>query len=205
MAIGSPDKAKRLDQLRTYVRCQVRSGFAGEPAVRADVLDAVRAEEPDPDRARSLADELIAAERAALAGESRNWPAVTDFDRLQASLQDLREAGLEVMEAVDDHWAVEELLTRRKAVGRPPRGVAYFTVTDVWHAVEHGMLELNVWHGSSANVAPGDDLLTLACHTLVAHGLSANFDEGRIEVTLCWQRRPAPGSSPPSVHEGAPR
>jgi hypothetical protein len=67
--------------------------------------------------------------------------------------------------------------------------VLFFTHTDVWHAVDYGMLELNLWHGDTANVAVGDDLLRLVLQTLGGHGLSATFDEGRIETTLTWQRR----------------
>ena len=52
------------------------------------------------------------------------------------------------------------------------------------------MLELNVWHGSSANVAPGDALLELVQQTLAARGIASVFDEGRIEVSLAWERRP---------------
>ena len=51
------------------------------------------------------------------------------------------------------------------------------------------MLELNVWHATSANVAPGDELLALVERTLADHGIASHFDEGRIEVTVAWQRR----------------
>jgi hypothetical protein len=75
--------------------------------------------------------------------------------------------------------------------------VAWFTAPDVWHAVDHGMLELNVWHGDSANVAPGDPLLDLVVDTLARHGLAAHFDEGRIEISASWHRRAgAPAQSP---------
>jgi hypothetical protein len=89
-------------------------------------------------------------------------------------------------------------LTAAAERGAPPAGIAYFTHADVWHAVEHGMLELNVWHGSSANVAPGDALLALVQETLAANGITSLFDEGRIEVSLPWQRRPHTHRDTPS-------
>ena len=59
----------------------------------------------------------------------------------------------------------------------------------MWHAIDHGMLELNVWHGDTANVAPGDPLLDIVIDSLRAQGLAAHFDEGRVEVAAFWHRR----------------
>jgi len=105
------------------------------------------------------------------------------------AIAELRREGVVVLESVDDHWAAADALERLAADGRGPLGVAYFTSADVWHAVEHGMLEINVWHGDSANVAPGEELLALVIDVLGRHQIPATFDEGRIEATLDWQRR----------------
>jgi hypothetical protein len=72
-----------------------------------------------------------------------------------------------------------------------PAGVAWFTPTDVWHAIDAGMLEVNLWHGTTANAAPGDELLEQALSAFAEAGLAAHFDEGRIEVAAHWQRRPS--------------
>ncbi len=190
MAIRGPDKATRLDQLRTFAKVQVWSGFRSVPQVRADVYDAVVHEANDVAEAQALTDAYVASALEQLVAASSTWPAVTDFDRLQAAFSDLRDADIVVLQACDDHWAANEVLQARAAEGRPPRGIVYFTHTDVWHAVEHGMLELNVWHGDSANVATSDQLLADVTDVLRRHGLTAIFDEGRLEVTLTWQRRP---------------
>ncbi len=58
------------------------------------------------------------------------------------------------------------------------------------------MLELNVWHGNSANVREGDDLITFVQQVLADHGLTTRFDEGRLEVTMAWQRRPETTDGP---------
>ena len=193
MAVGSLDRAGRIEQLRTFARCQVWSGYRSDADVRAEVYDAALAEERNPDRAQVLTDEVLAAARDDLDTARATWPAYGGFDRLQDAFADLRAADVVVLEAVDDHWTANERLTRDRAAGRAPRGIAYFTHSDVWHAVEHGMLEINVWHGTSANVAPGDDLLDMVIDTLRSHGIAAIFDEGRIEATLGWQRRPSTG------------
>ena len=44
------------------------------------------------------------------------------------------------------------------------------------------MLEINLWHGDTANVAPGEPLLDLVLGMLARHGIPAVFDEGRIEA-----------------------
>lgn len=191
MAIGSLDRAGRIEQLRTLARCQVWGGYRSDDEVRADLYDAALAEERDPERAAQLADQLVEAARATLATASAGWTSPTGFDRLQAALARLRASDVVVLEGVDDHWAASAELQALAANGRRPRGIAYFTMPDVWHAVEHGMLEINLWHGDTANVAPGDSLLDLVLQTLQEHGIQAVFDEGRIEASLRWQRRPA--------------
>ncbi len=189
MAIGSLDKAGRLEQLKTFARVQVWSGYKTAAEVRADVLEAVLDEVTDPAEAASLADEYIAQAEQDRAEASTSWPSTTGFDHLQAAIADLRSAGVIVLEACEDHWAADAALKHAATDGGPPTGIAYFTHADVWHAVEHGMLELNVWHATSANVAPGDALLDLVQQTLARHGLESLFDEGRIEVSISWQRR----------------
>ena len=190
MAIGSLDKAGRLDQLRTLARVQVWSGYLTDDHVRTDVLAAVSDEESDPATAERLTEEFVEQAHTELAEAAQQWPAQTAYDRLQSAFADLRTRDVVVLEACDDHWAANDVLTDAAERGASPAGIAYFTHADVWHAVEHGMLELNVWHGSSANVAPGDALLVLVQETLAAHGIASLFDEGRIEVSLAWERRP---------------
>ncbi|MBA2574914.1 MAG: hypothetical protein H0V02_09040 [Nocardioidaceae bacterium] len=191
MAIGSPNQTARLAQLRTYTRVQVRSGFKSDEQVRADVFDAAMDEVKDPAEAQRLTDEFVVAETADLAREAANWSGNTQFDDLQAAFEDLEARDIVVLRACEDHWSAQEVLQRRAEEGKRPWGIAYFTHPDVWHAVEHGMLEINVWHGSSANVAAGDELLTFVHDTLARHGIASLFDEGRIEVSVTWQRRPS--------------
>jgi hypothetical protein len=190
MAIGSLGRAGRLDQIRAFAAMQLRSGYRTDEEVRADVHEAVLAEVGDPVEAARLVDEYLADGARSWRDEAARWPARTQHDDLLDAFQTLRAAGVLVLEAVDDHWAANDVLVALEQRGESPRGLAYFTHTDVWHAVEHGMLEVNLWHGSRANVTDSDDLLTDVVAIFADHGLPAHFDEGRIEVTVSWQRRP---------------
>lgn len=154
-------------------------------------MQAIDTELPDR-RADSgtLARAWVDEERADFERDQADWPEVTDHDRLQAAFDDLERAGLVVLQACDDHWSAKAELERRG--DSPPRGIAWFTPSDVWHAIDEGMLEVNVWHGTTANVTPSDALLEEAIAVFDKHGLEAHFDEGRIEVAAHWRKRPTP-------------
>lgn len=186
----SAGDTEALDRLRAFARVQVRSGYLSDQSVRDEVTEAAREDlSREPDSAAALAGEAVDAEITALVLEQESWPQTTDVDRLQAAFAELEPHGLLVLAAVEDHWDATAALTRVDEAGESVAGVLFFTHTDVWHAVDHGMLELNLWHGDTANVAVGDDLLRLVLQTLGRHGLAATFDEGRIETTLTWRRR----------------
>jgi hypothetical protein len=188
LRLGGNRQVDPVRRLHDYARVQRRAGFLDESELLADVTQ-IAAEDVDPEAAARLAREAIAAAEAAYETERADWPAVTDHDRLRAAFEELDRRGIVVLQAVEDHWAAERLLARHRDAGTPVRGVAWFTAPDVWHAIDHGMLELNVWHGDSANVAPGDALLDEVIAVLAAQDLEGHFDEGRIEVSAYWQRR----------------
>jgi hypothetical protein len=176
-------------RLHDYARVQRRAGFLDDAALLSDVTQ-IAAEDVDPESARRLAREAIAAADASYETDQADWPAVTDYDRLQTAFDELERRGIVVLQAVEDHWSAARLLERPVDTDADPvRGVAWFTAPDVWHAVDHGMLELNVWHADTANVAPGDDLLNEVIAVLASYELPGHFDEGRIEVSAYWQRR----------------
>jgi hypothetical protein len=190
VAIGSLNKAGRLEQVRGYAAVQLRSGYRTDDEVFADVLEAVSDLVKDDSEAARLTDEYLRQAREEWVHDADGWPPHDDFDRLQEAFADLEAAGIVVLEAVDDHWAAHAVLVDRDDQASPPRAVAFFTHTDVWHAVEHGMLEINLWHGSGANITDSDPLLTEVLLLFEGHDLAAHFDEGRIEVNVLWHRRP---------------
>lgn len=187
MGFRSVPKLTKDDELRSFVRVVVRGGTYSPERTYADVVEAARAaSDPAPEsRATALIDEA----GAELAADRESWPSVTDFDRLQNVFADLESRDVPVLQAIDDHWSAKAELDRRAEERLPCRGVAWFTAPDVWHAVDHGMLELNVWHPDSANAAEGDALLDEVIAALAAEGIAAHFDEGRIEVSAHWHRR----------------
>jgi len=176
------------DELRDYARLLVRAGYHDPTLLQSEVAEAARTDHAvsDPEGA---ARETLAAAVDQLCAEQDGWPPVTDYDRFAAALDELATRGVVVLPYVDDHWAAAAELERRDERGERVSGIAWFTPPDVWHAVDHGMLELNLWHGDSANVAPGDDLLDDVLAVLARHALTAHFDEGRVEIGMHWQRR----------------
>ena len=174
--------------VREFTRAGVRAGLLPEDDLRREVVEAVAAELPDRD-AEQTAEAWIAEAREELRVDQESWPEATDYERLQTAFAELELSDVVVLQGVEDHWEAKKLLQERASEGDPARGVAWFTPPDVWHAVDHGMLELNVWHGDTANVEPGDELLADVLGVLEKHGLAAHFDEGRIEVSAHWHRR----------------
>lgn len=181
-----PDRVPVEQHVREFTRSCVRAGLLGEAELYDEVVLAISTElpgEPDP---RALAERWVGELRDELRSDQAAWPEVTDHDRLQAAFADLAASGLVVLQGCEDHWAAKRACDEGPAGS--PRGVVWFTPPDVWHAIDEGMLELNVWHGSTANVAPGDALLDEVVAVLERHGLPAHFDEGRVEVSAHWQR-----------------
>ncbi|GAA1578131.1 hypothetical protein GCM10009789_34490 [Kribbella sancticallisti] len=171
-------------ELRGLARVLVRSGYADRAALTAALTEAVQEDAPAADPA-AVAPELIAEALADLSADEETWPVETDPDRLDVVLNELESLGLVVVRYTSDHHAAREALESATA----PKGLVFFTDTDVWHAVDFGMLELKVWHPDTANVAPGEPLLEDILALLQERELPATFDEGRIEVTVNWQRR----------------
>jgi len=178
------------DHLREFTRASVRAGLLDTDALHAEVVQAIQAELPDrAGEADDLARAWVGEAREQLRVDQESWPEATDFERLQSAFAELELGDVVVLQGIEDHWVAKRLLDKRAAAGDPPRGVAWFTSPDVWHAVDEGMLELNLWHGTTANAAPGDALLEEVLGVLEKHGLAAHFDEGRIEVDAHWHKR----------------
>lgn len=173
-------------ELRDFARLQVRAGLLAPDEQFDEVRSAVSTAMPDTDSA-ILARAWLAAAAKDLDALALAWQQPTDHDRLVAAFDECSEHGVPVLQGVEDHWAATEHLRGSES---PPRGVIWFTPVDVWHAIDAGMLEINLWHGTGANAAPGDALLDAVLSCLDRHGLRARFDEGRVEILNAWQRRP---------------
>jgi hypothetical protein len=173
-------------ELRGLARVLVRSGYADRAAVTAALTEAVQEDAPSADPA-VLVQELIDEALSSVTEDAITWPDQTDPDRLDVVLAELEALEVVVVRYCADHHEAREVL--QAATGA--KGMVFFTDMDVWHAVDFGMLELKVWHPDTANVAPGEPLLEDVLALLHERGFPAVFDEGRIEVTIDWQRRPS--------------
>ncbi|MFC6159536.1 DUF6891 domain-containing protein [Kribbella jiaozuonensis] len=171
-------------ELRGLARVLVRSGYADHAAITAALTEAVREDAPAMD-ADALVPLLIGEAVMDVNADAETWPASTDTDRLDAVLAELEQLGVVVVRYTSDHHEARQVLEAAEG----PQGLLFFTDTDVWHAVDFGMLELKLWHPDTANVAPGEPLLDDVLELLHRNDLPAVFDEGRIEVTVNWQRR----------------
>jgi hypothetical protein len=184
------DESLREQHVREFTRANVRAGLQSAERTRAEVVAAIEADLPERAAESSdLADRWIAEAREELRIDQLSWPEATDYERLQSAFEELELGDVVVLQGVADHWSAKDELDRRGATGARPRGIAWFTASDVWHAVDEGMLEVNLWHGDTANAAPGDPLLDEMLGIFEKHGLAAHFDEGRVEVDAHWHRR----------------
>lgn len=175
--------------VREFTRACVRAGLLTSEELRGEVLEAITTELPDRADPEALADAWIEEAREQLRVDQESWPEATDYERLQSAFEEIELLDVVVLQGCEDHWAAKKVLGERAEAGDPPRGIAWFTPPDIWHAVDEGMLEVNLWHGTTANVAPGDALLDDVLGVLEKHGLAAHFDEGRIEVDAHWHKR----------------
>ena len=179
--------------VRAFARACVRAGLLSTEQIHAEVVQAITDELPErADQAETLAGSWVDEAREQLRLEQTSWPEGTDYERLQSAFEEMQLLDVDVLQGCEDHWAAKRLLDERATAGAVPRGVLWFTAPDVWHAVDEGMLEVNLWHGTTANAAPGDELLDDVLGVLEKHGLAARFDEGRIEVDAHWHKRIAP-------------
>ena len=172
-------------ELRGLARVLVRSGYADHAAITAALTEAVREDAPAMDAA-ALVPLLIGEAVMDLNEDAAAWPRVHG-----SGPAGRRTGGIRVVSAWS-WFATRRTTTRlgtRLESADSPQGLVFFTDTDVWHAVDFGMLELKLWHPDTANVAPGEPLLEDVLALLRQNDLPAVFDEGRIEVTVDWQRR----------------
>lgn len=181
-----------MDELRAYIRSELRIGFTPVDEIVELALDVV--EDDDPARFRAAVEHLLAVESQALRREQEKWPAETDCDRLDRAFADLERRGIvarqnfsccqncgsteiwgEVYDAVD--------------AGASIHGHTYYHAQDAEGAAEGCGLFLaygSVEEGGTAEV--GREIVSV----LNAHGLAAEWNgtpQTRIRVPLDWKRR----------------
>ncbi len=179
-------KDRTLAELADVARLVVRSAYLNPARVLEEVSNFVRAELDDEAEAYRISEQLVAEADAELAADQQDWPDRTDNDAMAEVLAELPQRGWLVLEYCEDHFDA----TRELKAHPGSTGIVFFTETDVWHAITEKMLELKVWLPDTSNVVSADPELAMVLDLLTQHGLPAIFDEGRVEVSFTWQRRP---------------
>ena len=174
-------------ELRDFARLQARAGLADADSQRAEVAEAIRAELPQQAaNAEILARAWLAKEYADLAAEAASWSSPTDVDRLDAALAECEAHQVLVLRGV----AEPDATTAVAAAPEGLRGALWFAPTDVWRAVDQGILATTLWRPDGRPAAVGEHLHTAVTGCLGRHGLAVRDADGRVEVACRWQRRP---------------
>lgn len=183
------------ERLRRYITRDIAGGYVEIMAI-ADraaetLVDDFPADELRP-HARQILDEELAVHLAA----QRDWPTVTDCDRLDASLAELEQRGIMCRQnftccGTCGIAAIVDLMEAQQKSGTAVRGYAFFHEQDTECAVDGSCLYLNYGSESGENeeaVAIGGEV----AESLRLHGLDVHWNGTigkRIAVVLDWKRR----------------
>lgn len=184
------------------------AGFDSTDDIRRRVIDCIEGDYPDErGRVSETVSRLLADEIARRADEMRNWPQITDCDRLDAAFEELNRRGI----MARHNWTCcstcgqaempdEFMRLDGQFEGVPIVGYTFYDFQDVDAAVDGEDIYLN--YGSTER-AENEAAYTKQClriaeiisETLRRHGLTVTWDgtyARKIGVTVKWQRRSAP-------------
>jgi hypothetical protein len=191
------------EQVRALARGCVRSGLLSSEEMHTQVVAAITADLPDrAHEAEALAATWLEAAHDELRVDQRDWPESTDYERLQSAFAELELLDVTVLQGCEGEDSARRLVADSDAAGAGVRGVAWFTPSDVWRAVDEGRLKITVWPGSTAetddtakaadqldDTDAGREIVADIVGVLEKHGLRSVSDERRIDVDAQWQRR----------------
>lgn len=189
-----------VENVTAYVHDAIRGGFEPIDSIREIAFE--RAEEDGfQGDAEAFVDGLIAEQLAARQAAERDWPAVTDCDRLDAAFATLEARGVVARQNFTccqtcGHAGIQDEM--ENAVGtREVHGYAFFHEQDTESAIAGG--DLYLAYGPRRE-AEGDTVKVghEVCDALRDAGLSPDWDgdaSSRIRLPLKWQRRTADAAS----------
>lgn len=180
-------------ELRERARLTVRAQLVGAEAQLGDLEEAVRQALPHTD-AKILARAWLVAEQRRHAADAAQWSHPTDHDRLVAALDECAAHGVVVLLGVKDPSTLKEAVGAR-IVDRQPdtalRGVLWASEADVFHAVDHGILDVRLLLPDGTPAAGEDHLTSAVTQCVQRHGLRVRYHRDRVQVALRWQARPS--------------
>jgi hypothetical protein len=180
-----------------YVRRKVAAGFHES---REDLEEAIDGAFYDDEASATAAYEALPAELAARERAMKDWPAVTDCDKLDAAFARLEASGIIARQDFTccntcGHYEIRDLLRDATKADRDVRGYVFFHMQDTDRVVAGEPLALR--YGSPDRDEQSDLVVGRAiADALRAEGIETSWDEDPTRVitvpSLRWQRRSAP-------------
>lgn len=198
------DEQQVLEDLRRLIESDIAAGFVPRDEI-AETAAASMAGEADDAFLRREGERIAAEALAAHEAAQRDWPEVTDCDRLDAAFAALEASGVISRQnftccgtcGASEMW---DEIDAARGEGRPVRGYAFFHRQETKAATKGRGLYLTYGaceEGEDRAVAVGHEIVA----ALAAEGLSTNWNGSMshgIAVSLDWKRR----SGPPPVPSG---
>ncbi|MEQ1823688.1 MAG: hypothetical protein ABL949_14360 [Fimbriimonadaceae bacterium] len=188
-------EAEVLDDLRGFIDTEVAAGFNSESEIAVSAVE-VFVDDPPREYLTPIAQRMTHEAILRHLEEQRNWPEVTDCDRLDAGFAELNNRGIVAIQnavccqtcgAAQAH----EECNRRLDAGSRIRGYTFYHEQDTESAAEgYGILlsygSRKRWTLAHLNIARE------VVRVLKSHGLNVTWSgklNKRIVVDLKWQRR----------------
>ena len=185
-----------VDDIVAYARNWVRGGYM----TRADIITEIGAMAEEEGIAPDLfdAESLVDLEIRELRAEQRHWPAVTDWDRLDAAMEALEMKSIVARQdwTCCGNCGVAEIgaeLDRFEEKGVRARGYAFFHQQDTESAVEGSGIYFNYGHALEYDAPEKSRAIGWeVVEAMKGAGLKPQWDGDlgqRVFVPLDWKRR----------------
>jgi hypothetical protein len=194
------DAAALVQEMRGYIHKKVAAGFLDADEIAETAFDCFSDDLADarlePAMLRRIAEGETDKAFAERLDAQRNWPAVTDCDRLDQAFADLDRSGIVARQNFTccqncGHAEIGDEIAAAKRSGTRPIGYTFFHWQTTDHAVEDGNLYL--YYGAVAgDGAASVRIGRVIVATLERQGLAVDWNgslDKAIHVKLKWQRR----------------
>ena len=186
---------EHLEELRGYISRDVKSGFVSHEDIIGNALD-VLSDECDAEALRPHAERVLREEIEALQTAQRNWPEMTDYERLEQAFNNLEGQGIVCRQnftccGTCGSAEIWDEIDNAREQGKPVRGYAFFHMQDTESAVDGYGLHLNYGAVEEGEV-PALDVARQIAREIAGSGLTIDWDGSwakRIGVKLDWKRR----------------
>lgn len=197
----SQDARAEFDDFIQFLRFRVWSGFHYAEEILESAVEAIEEgmyPELEDDFNSELVTQVVEHEVNAKLSDEKNWPDVTDCDRLSQAFERLNANGIVSLEnagyTISDGWdeyreAVDAL--EYKGLSEPVRGGCFYHEQDLERAVAGNGLQL-AYSAASGNYLETLGVAKEIVDVLEEHGLSPAWNgnvEHRIQLPIKWQRR----------------